>query len=731
MPTRNTISAFTNTSAHTGKTILEQILRTENFLAEKVALQDEEQSVSYGQLSAAVDQRVLQLKTVSVLGLAIDNSVEWVLWDLAAQTAGIVCVPLPPFFTSQQVDHAIQSAGISHLLTANGLTPTKANPCENLHPQTSKITYTSGTTGTPKGVCLSQAAMTQVASSILSVLGKGFDGTHLCILPLAVLLENVAGVYTGLLAGCTIQLRRLQDFGEQYSELYQHLKKTRATSIIIVPEILRLLMTQVMKNGMLPDLQFIAVGGSKIDSALLTQAQQLGLPVYEGYGLSECASVVSLNTPQQQCADNVEDSVEDSVVGNVVGSVGKLLPHVNGVVKDGEIFILQSGFLGYVGETAKDEVATGDLGSINSDGFVFITGRKKNILINSYGRNISPEWVESVLLLQPSIAQVIVVGDSQPHLSALIVPSLTTQASPYFSQEKIVAAVTEANQQLPDYARIAPEYIHIVQPFTLANNMLTGTGRPKRNIIIQHYYSLFSVNKQEQAAMNFYDRLTNETQKVRQVLYQVPQIRDGILGDISRETYIAYLTEAYHHVSHTVRFLMTMGSHLPTHKDCLQQAIADYIKDEVGHEEWILNDIAAAGGCKDQARQSTPNLATQVLIAYNYDYIQRKNPVGFFGMVFMLESVSVDLASQGADALKDKLGLTDKAFSYLYSHGELDIGHMAFFEKTVNTISDSDDQAAIIEVAQNTFQLFADVLRAIPHDSQTNGVLAKEDDHAA
>jgi long-chain acyl-CoA synthetase len=719
MPTHNSISTSTNTFAHTGKTILEQILRKEHVLVEKIALQDEEQSVSYGQLSSAVDQRVLQLKPVSVLGLAIDNSVEWLLWDLAAQTAGIVCVPLPSFFTSQQVDHAIQSAGVSHLLTANGLTPTKANPCENLHPQTSKITYTSGTTGTPKGVCLSQAAMTQVVSSILSVLGKGFNGTHLCILPLAVLLENVAGVYTGLLAGCTIQLRRLQNFGEQYSELHHHLKKTCATSIIIVPEILRLLMAQVMQNGILPDLQFIAVGGSKIDSALLAQAQQLGLPVYEGYGLSECASVVSLNTPQQQCE------------ARVIGSVGKLLPHLHAVIKHGEICILQSGFLGYIGETAKNEVATGDLGSINSDGFVFITGRKKNTLINSYGRNISPEWVESVLLLQPSIAQAIVVGDGQPHLSALIVPSPTTQVSPYFSKEKIVAAVTEANQQLPDYARIAPEYIHIVQPFTLENNMLTGTGRPKRNIIIQHYYSLFSVNKQEQAAMNFYDRLTNETQKVRQALYQVPQIRDGILGDISRETYIAYLTEAYHHVSHTVRFLMTMGSHLPTHKDRLQQAIADYIKDEVGHEEWILNDIAAAGGCKDQARQSTPNLATQVLIAYNYDYIQRKNPVGFFGMVFMLESVSVDLASQGADALKDKLGLTDKAFSYLYSHGELDIGHMAFFEKTVNTISDPDDQAAIIEVAQNTFQLFADVLRAIPHDSQTNGVLTKEDHHAA
>lgn len=216
--------------------------------------------------------------------------------------------------------------------------------------------------------------------------------------------------------------------------------------------------------------------------------------------------------------------------------------------------------------------------------------------------------------------------------------------------------------------------------------------------------------------MNFYNRLVKETESARQALYSVPQLTDGLRGDISRATYIAYLTEAYHHVSHTVPFLMTMGSKLPPSKKWLHKAIIEYQEEEVGHEEWILNDIEAAGGDKETARASTPNLETQLLVAYNYDYITRKNPVGFLGMVFMLESTSTQIANKGADAVKDKLGLPKKAFSYLYSHGELDISHMKFFEETVNQITDPEDQKAIIEVAQNTFRLFANLLRAIPHE---------------
>ncbi len=218
--------------------------------------------------------------------------------------------------------------------------------------------------------------------------------------------------------------------------------------------------------------------------------------------------------------------------------------------------------------------------------------------------------------------------------------------------------------------------------------------------------------------MTLYERLNKETQSARHELYTVSQLVDGLSGNISRETYIAYLTEAYHHVRHTVRFMMAMGMRIPEEKKWLHDAISEYIEEEKGHEEWILNDVQAAGGDKEKARKATPNLETQVLVAYNYDYIARKNPIGFLGMVFMLESTSTQIANNGADSIKAKLGLPQTAFTYLYSHGALDIKHLKFFEQLVNKVTDLDDQAAIIEVAQNTFRLFANVMRAIPHQKE-------------
>jgi len=218
--------------------------------------------------------------------------------------------------------------------------------------------------------------------------------------------------------------------------------------------------------------------------------------------------------------------------------------------------------------------------------------------------------------------------------------------------------------------------------------------------------------------MTFFDKLVAETQTARQELYAVPQLAAGLQGDISIETYKAYLTEAYHHVKHTVPFLMSMGARLDEKHRWLHNVAIEYMDEEVGHEEWILNDIEIIGGDKEKARNSVPKLATQLLVAYNYDYINRRNPVGFLGMVYMLESTSTQIATKGADAVKSSLNLDRDAFSYLYSHGVLDLDHMRFLEKTVNRITDPQDQDAIIEVAQNTFMLFANVMRAIPHKDE-------------
>jgi len=667
--------------------------RIRNQSPEKVALREGNDEVSYGDLCDLIDARCLELAGVDVLGIALDNGIDWLIWDLAALSANTICVPIPPFFTRDQINHTIASAGITHMLTPDGMTETWQSQSTDIPVGTAKITFTSGTTGTPKGVCLPSSAMMNVASSIHEMLGDNVTQTHACVLPLAVLLENVAGVYAGLMAGCTIVLTPLEQFGPQYQGLHGILSQTRATSVILVPEILRALMMQVIKNGVLPDLKFIAVGGSRVDPVLIAKARQIGLPVYEGYGLSECGSVVSMNIPGK----------------DKPGTTGRLLHHVVADISNGEIVIRDPGYLGYIGEPAIGVFATGDLGKIDLDGYVSVTGRRKNVLITSLGRNISPEWPESALLAQPGIYQVMVFGDGEPELGALIVPT--------GPNTDVTAAVAAANSTLPDYAQI--KRIRVVSPFTIDNGCLTGTGRPRRDTITKMYTSPLSVPEK---TMNFYDRLVSETAQSRAALYHVPQLVDGLQGHISRSTYVAYLTEAYHHVKHTVPFLMAMGSRLPDDKRWLHKAVIEYLEEEEGHEEWILNDIEAAGGDKEAARNAQPNLETQVMVAYNYDYISRKNPVGFLGMVFMLESTSTQIASQGADAVMSGLDLPKSAFTYLFSHGTLDLEHMKFFEKTVNQISDPDDQAAIIEVAQNAFRLFANLFAAIPHEGQRKNV---------
>lgn len=440
---------------------------------DKIALRDETRVLSYGDLEREIQTRIGALYGVSILGIALDNSVDWVLWDLAALKAEIPCVPVPPFFTKDQVSHLLHSAGVSHLLSPEGLRDTGTGRARVLPMGTAKVTFTSGTTGTPKGVCLPKSAMENVAGSIVGVLGDEFVGTHACILPLAVLLENVAGVYTGLMAGGTIHLNSLKTFGQNYENVHEVLKNTEASSVILVPEILRTLMAQVAVYGPLPHLKFIAVGGSKVDPALVLKARTMGLPVYEGYGLSECASVVSLNTPQH----------------DKPGSVGKLLPHIKARIIDGEIQIKDPGFLGYVGKIAPYVFNTGDLGQLDDDGFLSVTGRKKNILITSYGRNVSPEWVEAALLAQPALAQAIVYGDAQPSLSAFVVPSSL--------DANIEAAIQAANKTLPDYAQI--KVFQIVPPFTVQNSTLTGTGRPRRDQIL----TLYTQNNEKEKSHEF------------------------------------------------------------------------------------------------------------------------------------------------------------------------------------------------------------------------------------
>lgn len=218
--------------------------------------------------------------------------------------------------------------------------------------------------------------------------------------------------------------------------------------------------------------------------------------------------------------------------------------------------------------------------------------------------------------------------------------------------------------------------------------------------------------------MSFFQRLITETAAGQQRLASTPQIQDGLVGAISRETYIAYLTEAYHHVKHTVPLMQAAKAGLDDAHARFRVALDEYIAEETGHEAWILNDIRHCGGDAEAVRTGTPREATAKMVAFAYDYIARVNPMGFFGMVLVLEGTSVRLATQGAEAVAKSLNLGPQCFSYLSSHGSLDLEHLVFFQKLMDEVEDPADQAAIIEVAQAIFELFADVFLAIPHQRE-------------
>jgi pyrroloquinoline quinone (PQQ) biosynthesis protein C len=214
--------------------------------------------------------------------------------------------------------------------------------------------------------------------------------------------------------------------------------------------------------------------------------------------------------------------------------------------------------------------------------------------------------------------------------------------------------------------------------------------------------------------MAFYEQLLAQTEAERNELLAIPFIRRGMAGELGRDSYVAFLTQAYHHVKHTIPLLMACGSRLPERLEWLRVAIGEYIEEEMGHQEWILNDIDACGGDAEAVRHGLPATSTELMVAYAYDTIHRHNPVGFFGMVLVLEGTSVALATHAADVIRTTLKLPDHAFSYLRSHGALDVGHVGFFEALMDRLDHEEDQQAVLHCARVFYKLYGDIFRSLP-----------------
>jgi pyrroloquinoline quinone (PQQ) biosynthesis protein C len=224
--------------------------------------------------------------------------------------------------------------------------------------------------------------------------------------------------------------------------------------------------------------------------------------------------------------------------------------------------------------------------------------------------------------------------------------------------------------------------------------------------------------------MNFYSALCAATERERRTLLASPIIVDCLAGRVSRETYVAFLTEAYHHVRHTVPLLMACGSRLPERLGWLRDGIVKYIEEEHGHEQWILDDIDACDADSRAAATCAPSLATELMVSFAYDTIARRNPVGLFGMVYVLEGTSVTIASRAAEVIQARLALPDRAFSYLRSHGAVDVKHIGDFERLVNRFDDLDDRAAVLHCARVVFKLYGDMFRGLPRAVAATSVIA-------
>jgi len=214
--------------------------------------------------------------------------------------------------------------------------------------------------------------------------------------------------------------------------------------------------------------------------------------------------------------------------------------------------------------------------------------------------------------------------------------------------------------------------------------------------------------------MAFYDDLQGATAAERSALLRVPILQDALRGDIGLGQYVAFLTEAYHHVRHTVPLLMACGGRLPQRLNWLRAAIGKYVEEEIGHDEWILADLTACGADAAAIRAAEPALETSSMLAYAYHQIDRRNPIGFFGMVHVLEGTSIAIATDAARAIRARLGLPANAFTYLTSHGSLDLEHVTLFRGLMDRVTDAGDQDAIVRCTRAFYRLYGDIFRSLP-----------------
>lgn len=403
--------------------------------------------------------------------------------------------------------------------------------------------YTSGTGGRPKGVMLPhRSIMSNIEGvwGLLEEVGIGEDA-FLSVLPLSHAYEHTVGQFLPIAIGAEIW------YADGVERVASDLIEVRPTIFTCVPRLLELMRQRILaavaRRGGIEARLFhaaLALGLRKLDGmrfdparALLDRLLErlvrakvrarfggrlkamvsggaalspevgrfflaLGVPLLQGYGQTEAGPVISVNRPRRVKIETVGpplDGVELRIAedGEILVR-GRLI--MKGYFKDPEATaaVLRDGWL-----------YTGDVGTLDQDGYLSITDRKKDIIVLSGGDNVAPQKVESTLLLEPEIAQAVVFGDARPHLVALIVPAkalleaaaarLGVQVgSPELAGDEelrrtIEEAVARANAKLSAIERVRRIAI-LSEPFTVENGLLTPTLKLRRSRIVERHGGL-------------------------------------------------------------------------------------------------------------------------------------------------------------------------------------------------------------------------------------------------
>ena len=406
------------------------------------------------------------------------------------------------------------------------------------------IMYTSGTTGVPKGVMLTQAnILFDTYYGLQKLEALTMHETFLSFLPLSHVLERTAGYYAPLMTGCQVA------FCESAEKVIENMHEVRPTVMVSVPRLFEKIYGRVYENvhqmhplqrtifhraieigkkyinvryinpgpkGLLGiqyrifdrlifrkirarfggSLRYFISGGAPLDKVINEFMWVIGIPTFEGYGLTEASPAITLNSPWKVR----------------YGSVGTPLPGTEvRLAEDSELLVRgPQVMLGYykdpeaTADTLQDGwLRTGDIARIDQDGYVFIVDRKKEIIVTSGGKNIAPQPLENELRMDKYISQALVYGDRKPYLVALLTPNLErlielarAEGLNYLDVEELVAnrrvlglygeRVQLVNAKLAPYQTIK-KFILLPRDFSVEGGELTPTLKLKRKVIYQKY----------------------------------------------------------------------------------------------------------------------------------------------------------------------------------------------------------------------------------------------------